>query len=66
MEWLRNKLKGYRTFLVNGLLSIMPILEMTEVLDVLPEGYEAPYSIAIALANLYMRSITTTPLGKNK
>lgn len=58
------KFKGYRTVLVNGALAAMPILEMSEVLDVLPEGYEAPYAILIAIINLYLRTITTTPLGQ--
>lgn len=58
------KLKGYRTVLINGFLAAMPILEMSEILDVLPEGYEAPYAIAIALMNLYLRAITTTPIGR--
>lgn len=55
-------LKGYRTVLINGGLAAMPILEMTEVLDILPEGYEAPYAILVAIMNLYLRSITTTPI----
>lgn len=60
-----NRLKGYRTFVVNILLTIMPVLEMSEMLDVLPKGYEAKYAIMIALVNLYLRTITTTPLGKS-
>jgi hypothetical protein len=64
LDFFRKKLKGYRTILINCLLTIMPILEMTEVLDVLPEGFEAPYAIAIAVVNLWLRSITTTPMGK--
>ncbi|MBO6918373.1 MAG: hypothetical protein JJ858_08085 [Rhizobiaceae bacterium] len=62
---LINQLKGFRTLFVNILLTIMPILEMSEMLDVLPDNYEAPYAIMIALVNLYLRSITTTPLGKS-
>ncbi|MEW7008655.1 hypothetical protein [Lentilitoribacter sp. EG35] len=58
-----SKLKGYRTVLVNAGLAAMPILEMSEVLDILPDHYEAPYAIFIAVINLYLRSITTTPLG---
>ncbi|WP_162651312.1 hypothetical protein [Lentilitoribacter sp. Alg239-R112] len=58
-----SKLKGYRTVLVNAGLAAMPILEMSEVLDILPDHYEAPYAIFIAVINLYLRSITTTPFG---
>jgi hypothetical protein len=64
VNFFRKKIKGYRTFLVNALLTVMPILEMTEIIQVLPEGYEAPYAIFIALINLYLRTITTTPMGK--
>lgn len=62
---IKNCLKGYRTFVVNILLAIMPVLEMSEILDVLPKGYEAQYAIMIALVNLYLRTITTTPIGKS-
>jgi hypothetical protein len=64
MNWLRNKLKGYRTILVNTLLTVMPILEMTELLSVLPDGWQNWYAIAMAVINLWLRSITTTPVGK--
>jgi hypothetical protein len=64
MEWLRNKLKGYRTVAVNSLLMVMPILEMSELLSVLPDGWQNWYAIAMAVINLWLRSITTTPLGK--
>lgn len=57
------KLKGFRTILVNICLAIMPILEMNEMMDILPNHYEAPYAVLIALANLYLRSVTTTPVG---
>lgn len=61
----KNRLKGFRTLLVNLLLAIMPIMEMSEVFDILPDNFEAPYAIMIALVNLYLRTITTTPLGKS-
>jgi hypothetical protein len=64
MEWLRNKLKGYRTILVNVFMSIMPILEMSELLQVMPDGWQNWYAIAMAVINLWLRSITTTPMGK--
>lgn len=69
MNWLQskisNKIKGFRTLTINILLTIMPILDMSEILDVLPHGYEAPYAIMIAMINLWFRTITTTPIGKN-
>lgn len=62
---LSERLKGFRTLVINIALAIMPILEMSEMLDVLPDGFEAAYAILIALVNLYLRSITTTPVGKS-
>lgn len=64
MDWLSKKLKGYRTMTVNTLLMVMPILEMSEFLSVLPEGWQNWYAIAMAVINLWLRSITTTPVGK--
>lgn len=64
MEWLRNKLKGYRTILVNVLMTVMPVLEMSEILEVMPDGWQNWYAIAMAVINLWLRSITTTPMGK--
>lgn len=64
MDWSRKKLKGYRTVLVNVLLTIMPVLEMSEILEVMPDGWQNWYAIAMAVINLWLRSITTTPMGK--
>jgi hypothetical protein len=64
MDWLSKKLKGYRTMAVNTLLMVMPILEMSELLSVLPDGWQNWYAIAMAVINLWLRSITTTPFGK--
>lgn len=61
---ITTRLKGYRTLIVNLLLALMPVLEMTEVLSVLPSGYEASYAIFIALVNLYLRTVTTTSIGR--
>ena len=69
MEWLKQRIqtrfKGYKTAIINVVLLSMPILEMTEIFDVLPEGYAAPYAILIAVVNMYLRSVTTTPMGKH-
>lgn len=64
MSWFRKKLKGYRTILVNVLMTIMPVLEMSEILEVMPDGWQNWYAIAMAVINLWLRSITTTPMGK--
>ena len=63
---LREKLKGYRTVLVNSLMLVMPILEMSEFVFVLPDGWQNWYVVLMAGVNLWLRSITTTPMGKNQ
>jgi hypothetical protein len=64
MDRITRKFKGYRTWFFNAAMACMPILEMTEVIDILPDEYTSIYAIVIAAVNLYLRSITTTPLGK--
>ncbi len=60
---LFRRLKGFRTLSVNLVLAIMPVLEMSEMFDILPDNFEAPYAIIIALVNVYLRTITSTPVG---
>jgi len=65
------KLKGYRTVLVNALAAIplaleaaMQVLALPEVADIIPEGWMPWYALALVLANLILRTATTTPLGR--
>lgn len=64
MDWLTNKIKGWRTIIVNGLMAILPVLELTELVNVLPPETQAWYLLALALVNIGMRSITNTPVGQ--
>jgi len=57
-------MKGYRTITFNVLASILPVLELTEFKAVIPADYLPQYMLAVALVNLYLRKITTTPIGK--
>ncbi|MEM8713533.1 MAG: hypothetical protein AAGG01_21525 [Planctomycetota bacterium] len=59
-------LKGYRTMILNALASVLPVLELTEWYAVLPDGWVPYYVLALALLNMWMRSITTTPVGQNR
>lgn len=58
------KIRGYRTVVVNAFLSIVPILELTEVRDVMPDDWLKWYALVLVFANMYLRSITKTPMGK--
>ncbi len=57
-------MRGYRTILVNLLLTVLPILELTELINVLPPEWLPWYALGMALANMLLRSITTTPVGQ--
>lgn len=57
-------LKGYRTLLVNALLMIIPLLEMTELHAVLPPDYLPWVLFAAAVGNIVLRLLTDTPVGR--
>jgi len=59
-------LKGWKTVTFNVLAAIVPVLELTELKDVVPEEYLPFYALAVALGNVYLRSVTTTPMGKKQ
>lgn len=64
-------LKGFRTYVLNALAAIPPVLvamapmfDMPELRAVIPEGFLPWYSLGVVLMNFWLRSITTTPPGK--
>ena len=57
-------LRGWRTIVLNALFTIVPILELTEIRDVLPPHWQPWYALAVVLANMWLRYLTTTPVGK--
>lgn len=72
MAMIRN-LKGWRTWIVNGLFAILPFIEvvvqvanLTEFKNIVPPQYLPYYALAVVLANMWMRKITSTPLGKSQ
>lgn len=58
------RLKGWRTIIFNVASAIIPIMELTEVRDVMPDEWMQWYMLAVALGNMYLRARTTSPLGK--
>ncbi|WP_159585904.1 hypothetical protein [Chelativorans xinjiangense] len=58
------KLKGWRTLIANALMAILPIMELTEFRDVLPDVWVPYYALFVVLANMWLRKITTTPVGE--
>lgn len=57
-------LKGWKTVTFNVLAAVVPILELTELKGIVPEEYLPFYALAVAMGNVYLRSVTTTPMGK--
>ena len=57
-------LKGWKTVTFNVLAAIVPILELIELKGIVPEEYLPFYALAVAMGNVYLRSVTTTPMGK--
>lgn len=61
---MHKAVKGWKTVIFNVLAAVVPILEMTELKGTVPEEYLPLYVLVVALGNVYLRSITTTPMGK--
>lgn len=57
-------MKGWRTVVFNVLAAVLPVLELTELRDVLPPDWLPWYALAVAIGNVWLRSITTTPMGQ--
>ena len=53
---MNDMLKGWKT--------VVPVLELTELKGLVPADYLPFYGLAVALGNVYLRSITTTAIGK--
>lgn len=62
-QFLTRTLRGFRTFIANALMAVLPIMELTEFRDVLPDGWTPYYALFVVLANMVLRSITSTPPG---
>lgn len=65
-------MKGYRTILFNvaaGLPMLADVLVATAdegLGGIIPPGWQAPYTAAVIFANVYLRMITTTPVGRSE
>lgn len=57
-------LRGYKTITFNLLVAVVPIMELTEMKAIIPDDYLSVYLLCVAIGNVYLRSITTTPVGK--
>ena len=63
-------LKGKRTIIVNGVAVLLPLTDaglmfLGEAQSLMPEWGYMGYAIGITALNAYLRSITTTPMGRS-
>jgi len=63
---MSNMFKGWKTVTFNVLATVVPILELTELEGIVPEEYLPFYALAVAMGNVYLRSVTTTQVGKKQ
>lgn len=57
-------MKGWRTIAFNVLAAIVPVLELTELKAVIPAEWLPWYMLGVVLANMFLRYLTTTPVGR--
>lgn len=57
-------LKGWRTLAFNALALVVMLADMREVVDAIPSDMEPWFALAVAVANIGLRYVTTTPVGR--
>ena len=70
MKWLK---KGYRTVAINVAMAVPVILDVSwavvqtvEFGTVIPPAWIPYYSLMIVAGNIFLRQITTTPIGRSE
>ena len=61
---MKDMFKGWKTVTFNVVSAVVPFMEFTEFKDLVPANYLPYYVLALALGNVYLRSITTSAIGK--
>lgn len=57
-------MKGYKTILVAIAIAIFGVLEQSGFIGLVPAGFEGAALSVVAVIMAYLRTITTTPIGK--
>lgn len=65
LKKILQRVKGWKTIIVNTALSIVPIMQLAEVKAVIPKEWLPWYALLVVLANMWLRAHTTTPIGKS-
>ena len=61
-----NKIKGWKTVIINLIVAVIPILELAQWSDILPKQMTPYYIISVAMLNIAIRAATNTAIGKAK
>lgn len=56
-------LKGWRTLVFNSAVAVVGVLQASGLHEVLPPQYVAPAMAVVGLVNIWLRSMTNTPMG---
>lgn len=71
------KLRGYRTLIFNSVAGalaaievalphLVDVLGMPELRGILPQSWLAYYALALAILNIWLRTITTTSVARRE
>lgn len=59
-----SKVQGWRTFGFNMLTAILGVIAAADLIPLVPAKYAWAATVIISVANLGLRVITSTPVGK--
>lgn len=59
-------MKGLRTLIFNGLAAIVYALSITEIVALIPPEWMGTYVLLAFAANMALRMVTTTPVGRSQ
>lgn len=57
-------MKGYRTILFNLAALVVAIASLPEVAALIPPEYMPQFMLSVAVGNMILRTVTTTPVGR--
>jgi len=59
-------LKGWKTLLINSVVAIVAVAQASGLVDVVPPAYIAPAMAVLSFVNIWLRSMSDTPMMKSK
>lgn len=56
--------KGWRTLIVNLAFVVIGLIQFFHATEAIPKKWAGSVILLVSFANIYLRTITTTPIGK--